>query len=239
MSRIGRSSSVRPLLERLRKSSRTIESGIRTWFTSSAACTLAPADRSRRLAPSARPSRPTPPSASGYSKTLASIPYGPCRPSRRSRKRTHWRRVTSEIERAGSRAGDGTRTRDHLLGRQALYQLSYSRVGPYSIPRQRRGLRPVVDPGFPFRVHLFLPDRHRVLQLIDQPFAGVERFSPMRSRDGDHHTDLAHMQRAGSVGDRQIQNRPALASLVRDVLHLLDSHRTVGFVHQGAYLLAP
>ena len=25
------------------------------------------------------------------------------------------------------RAGDGTRTRDHLLGRQGLYQLSYSR----------------------------------------------------------------------------------------------------------------
>src|SRR5437899_6568810 len=189
MSRIGRSSSVRPLSERLRKSSHTIGSGIRTWFTSSAACTLAPVDRSRRLVPSARPSRPTPPSSSGYSKTLASIPYGPCRPSRRSRKRTHWRRVTSEIERAVcERAGDGTRTRDHLLGRQALYQLSYSRVGPYSIPRQRRGLRPVVDPGLPFRVHLFLPDRHRVLQLIDQPFAGVERFSPMRYRDGHPHT---------------------------------------------------
>ncbi len=26
------------------------------------------------------------------------------------------------------RAGDGTRTRDNLLGRQALYQLSYSRI---------------------------------------------------------------------------------------------------------------
>src|SRR5690606_26964715 len=26
-------------------------------------------------------------------------------------------------------AGDGTRTRDHLLGRQELYQLSYSRIG--------------------------------------------------------------------------------------------------------------
>ena len=25
-------------------------------------------------------------------------------------------------------AGDGTRTRDHLLGRQMLYQLSYSRI---------------------------------------------------------------------------------------------------------------
>ena len=28
---------------------------------------------------------------------------------------------------AGGGAGDGTRTRDNLLGRQALYQLSYSR----------------------------------------------------------------------------------------------------------------
>src|SRR5205807_9499580 len=31
-------------------------------------------------------------------------------------------------------AGDGTRTRDHLLGRQALYQLSYSRVERNSSP---------------------------------------------------------------------------------------------------------
>ena len=29
---------------------------------------------------------------------------------------------------ASHRAGDGTRTRDYLLGRQALYQLSYSRI---------------------------------------------------------------------------------------------------------------
>ena len=29
---------------------------------------------------------------------------------------------------ARHRAGDGTRTRDYLLGRQALYQLSYSRI---------------------------------------------------------------------------------------------------------------
>ena len=32
------------------------------------------------------------------------------------------------------RAGDGTRTRDHLLGRQALYQLSYSRVAAVFYP---------------------------------------------------------------------------------------------------------
>jgi hypothetical protein len=32
-------------------------------------------------------------------------------------------------------AGDGTRTRDSLLGKQVLYQLSYPRVVPLSIRR--------------------------------------------------------------------------------------------------------
>jgi hypothetical protein len=31
-----------------------------------------------------------------------------------------------------SGAGDGTRTRDNLLGRQALYHLSYPRLAPYA-----------------------------------------------------------------------------------------------------------
>ena len=36
------------------------------------------------------------------------------------------------IPKPGDGAGDGTRTRDHLLGRQELYQLSYSRPRPYA-----------------------------------------------------------------------------------------------------------
>ena len=39
------------------------------------------------------------------------------------------------------RAGDGTRTRDNLLGRQALYQLSYSRTRYYFNPPVRTGQR--------------------------------------------------------------------------------------------------
>ena len=35
------------------------------------------------------------------------------------------------------RAGDATRTRDSLLGRQELYQLSYSRIGVQILPRER------------------------------------------------------------------------------------------------------
>src|SRR5215210_7536861 len=45
-------------------------------------------------------------------------------------------------------AGDGTRTRDSLLGKQVLYQLSYPRVVPLSIRRAEsvvyRWDRPVV-----------------------------------------------------------------------------------------------
>src|SRR5207249_11477568 len=132
-----------------------------------------------------------------------------------------------------------TRTRDHVLGRHTLYQLSYSRVAAYSIASNSRvALRPVVDPGLPFRIDLFLPDRHGVLQLIDQPLAGVERLSPMGRRHGDHHADLPHLKRAGTMDDRQVQNRPATASLVPEILHLLGRHRAVGLVDQRAHLLA-
>src|SRR3989454_11109659 len=51
-------------------------------------------------------------------------------------------------------------------------------------------LRTIVDPGFPFGIDLFLPDRHGVLKLVDQPLAGIERFSSMGRRHGDHHADL-------------------------------------------------
>src|SRR5579885_1995464 len=41
----------------------------------------------------------------------------------------NWLMKPMERDRCGRRAGDGTRTRDSLLGRQELYRLSYSRMG--------------------------------------------------------------------------------------------------------------
>src|ERR1700730_13318330 len=131
------------------------------------------------------------------------------------------------------KAGDGTRTRDHLLGRQALYQLSYSRVAANST-----ALRAVVDPGLAFGVDLFLPDRHRVLQFIDQPLAGIEGLTAVRGRHGDYHADLPHMQRAGPMHDGEVCDMPPPAGLLREVLHLLLRHRPVGLVNQRPNLLA-
>src|SRR5260370_15621986 len=111
-------------------------------------------------------------------------------------------------------AGDETRTRDHLLGRQALYQLSYSRVAANS-----SGLRPVVDPGLAFGVDLFLPDRHGVLQLIDQPLAGIEGLTAMRRRHGDHHADLPDLKRTCAVDDREVQDAPPPAGLFGEAFH--------------------
>src|SRR4029077_19544951 len=113
---------------------------------------------------------------------------------------------------------DETRTRDPLLGRQALYQLSYSRVAPYfSAPtrplrckrRSESTSGAVVDPGLSFGVDLLLPDRHRAFQLVDQPLAGVERFAPMRCPHDDHHADLADLERTGGGDERQGCDRPA------------------------------
>src|SRR6266550_6070857 len=63
-------------------------------------------------------------------------------------------------------------------------------------------LRAIVDPGLAFGVDLFLPDRHRVLQLVDEPLAGVERLAAMRRRHGDHHADLSHLQGPNPVDHR-------------------------------------
>src|SRR2546426_9780223 len=92
-------------------------------------------------------------------------------------------------------------------------------------PASRGGaLRTVVDPGLPFRIDLFLPDRHGVLELVDQPLTGIERLSSMGRRHGDHHADFPHLKRAGTMDDRQVQDGPATASLIRKALHLLDGH---------------
>ena len=57
----------------------------------------------------------------------------------------------AEIPCDGSRAGDGTRTRGHKLGRLVLYQLSYSRVATHVRAALRAALREarqVVGEGF-------------------------------------------------------------------------------------------
>src|SRR5437867_135444 len=100
-------------------------------------------------------------------------------------------------------------------------------------------LRTVVDPGLPFRIDLFLPDRYRVLELVDQPLTGIERLSSVGRRHGDHYAHLPHLKRAGTMDDRQVQDRPATASLVREVLHLPDGHRAVGLVAQASAAVAP
>src|SRR5438874_7229927 len=136
-------------------------------------------------------------------------------------------------------AGDEIRTRDHLLGRQGLYQLSYSRVAAYFIPRAAGAtLRAVVDPGLALGVNLFLPDRHRVLQFVDEPLAGVERLAAMGGRHGDHHADLSHLQGPNPVDHRDVRDRPPPAGLLREVFNLCARHRPIGIVHQCTYPLA-
>src|SRR6266851_4350868 len=123
------------------------------------------------------------------------------------------------------RAGDEIRTRDILLGGQTLYQLSYSRVAANSISG---ALRAVVDPGLAFGVDLFLPDRHGVLQLVNQPLAGIERLTAMRRCHGNYYADLPDAQRASAVDNREVRDRPSAAGLLSEFLHLLVRHRAIG-----------
>ena len=90
----------------------------------------------------------------------------------------HKNRPFSLFSWAFSGAGDGTRTRDNLLGRQTLYQLSYPRKGPDravksgwrdSNPRpqrpKRRALPTALHPGdaLPERKYSQAPRRNQTL----------------------------------------------------------------------------
>ena len=44
------------------------------------------------------------------------------------------KKLSKKLSKLG--AGDGTRTRDNLLGRQGLYQLSYSRFDNFILARK-------------------------------------------------------------------------------------------------------
>src|SRR5262249_11298969 len=82
--------------------------------------------------------------------------------------------------------------------------------------------------------NLFLPDGHGLFKTVNGVAAGIERHAAVRRRDDDDDRGFRNFQRAEAVDDPDAFDvGPALANLIADAPHLLDGHRTVGFVLQA------
>ena len=76
----------------------------------------------------------------------------------------------------------------------------------------------------------FLPDRHRFLQRVDDPPAGVKCRAPVRRSHHDQHARLANLQPPQPVDDRRASHRKTRPRLCRQRFHLLQRHRLIGFI---------
>src|SRR2546423_6177010 len=77
-----------------------------------------------------------------------------------------------------------------------------------------------------------------MLELVDQPLAGVERLSAVRRRDSDHDTDLANLERSSAMNQGNLGVRPSPMRLLGQLFHLLFRHRAVRLVDQRSNLFA-
>src|SRR5713101_1162151 len=78
---------------------------------------------------------------------------------------------------------------------------------------------------------LLLPDRHRLLQGIDGEAAGLEGLAAVGRGDRDHHARLPDLEAADAMDEGDaIDDGPAAAEGRRDLPHLGERHRAVGFV---------
>ncbi len=94
----------------------------------------------------------------------------------------------------------------------------------------RRATAP--DPLLAALVHLFLPQRHALLERVDRVPAGGERVLAMGSRHGDHDRSLADPDPPDPVVDGDRAELVARLQLGGDVGHHLLRHPFVGLVLQ-------
>ena len=79
---------------------------------------------------------------------------------------------------------------------------------------------------------LLLPDGNGVLEGVDREPARVERLGAMVRRDGDGDRNLADLEAADAMDDRDSRDAELRDRLDLDLLHLGDGHRSVGFVFE-------
>src|SRR5262249_59482745 len=86
------------------------------------------------------------------------------------------------------------------------------------------------DPLGPVGAGLFLPDRRALLQLVDELLRGGERLAAVGRAGGERDRDVADLERAGAMLEREPRPRIARLDLVADRVEDLLGHRGVGLV---------
>src|SRR5208283_5699661 len=99
--------------------------------------------------------------------------------------------------------------------------------------RWMRGL--AADPYLAALEMLFFPYRYNCFQPINREPARLERLSAMRRRDRDRHRSLADFDDAGAMRDRDARVFPSRTRRDRQLAHLGQRHRLVGFVLEANY----
>ena len=86
---------------------------------------------------------------------------------------------------------------------------------------------PIVDAVGPL---FAFPDRHVVLQRVDQPLAGGEGVAAVRRADGDRDAGFGGRYAAEAMGDTAFYHWPAAAGFGFQIGQLSLGHFAVGFV---------
>ena len=105
-------------------------------------------------------------------------------------------------------------------------------------PRHPSRSRSSPDPLLAALVDLFLPERHRDLQLVDRLVAGGESVAAMRRGDGDDDARLADVDSADAVVDRDLAQLVLRLQRGRELGHHLLGHALVGLVLEVEHVAA-
>src|SRR3990172_8792775 len=99
--------------------------------------------------------------------------------------------------------------------------------------------RLALDPDRAALPDLLLPDGDDLLEAVDEVVTGLERLLAVRRGDGDEKRRLPDLQAARAVLHRDVGDRPAGHSLLRDIAHHACRHLRVGVVLQVEDAAAP
>ncbi len=142
-------------------------------------------------------------------------------------------------------AGTGVRIRGYPSVRRGLVpaERPTSSNNPGFLHRYRAGdsggAALAVDPsGVAGDVVLLLPDRHAVLDFVDDEAAGLKRFAAMARAHADPHGEFADFERADAMHAQRMRDAEALDGRAHDALAFLDREFLERFVLESPHLAA-
>src|SRR5580658_1973800 len=104
--------------------------------------------------------------------------------------------------------------------------------------RDLLGKRLALRPHCAIRKHLFFPNRHRLLERVDEPSACIEGLRAMRGSNHDQYTGLADFEPAEPMNDHHLPHSESLARLRGQFSHLRQCHLLIRLVFEIERLAA-